>query len=82
MDVYKELFMASEEDEAVMNPEHYSKEISPWEYMEQNFTEEGFRGYLVGNIYKYLDRFERKAGRLDLLKAKKHLDKLLEVYQC
>jgi len=61
--------------------DHYkSKSIQPWEAMESWFTPEQFRGFLKGNIVKYLARCEEKGGLEDLKKAKHYLDKLVEVY--
>lgn len=61
-------------------PAHYDKSIQPWQYMESVMSEEAFKGYLVGNIIKYVSRFEDKGGREDLLKAEHYLTKLLSVY--
>jgi len=57
---------------------HYQKDIQPWEYMECVMSEEAFKGFLWGNVIKYVSRWEDKGGRQDLLKARHYLDKLLE----
>ena len=60
---------------------HYtSKDIQPWEAMESWMTEEQFKGFLLGNVIKYVARFQDKGGRIDLEKAQHYLDKLLEVW--
>jgi len=61
-------------------PSHYNHTIQPWEYMESVMTEDGFVGYLQGNVIKYISRFQDKGGREDLSKAKHYIDKLLSVY--
>jgi hypothetical protein len=47
--------------------------ISPIEYITSNNLE-----FEVGNIIKYISRFENKNGLEDLLKAKKYIDMLIE----
>jgi hypothetical protein len=61
--------------------DHYrSKEIQPWDAMEAWMSPEQFRGYLRGNIIKYIARCDDKGGREDLQKAQHYLAKLLEAY--
>ena len=61
--------------------EHYtSKDIQPWEAMQAWMTEEQFKGFLHGNVIKYIARFQDKGGVLDLQKCKHYLDKLIEVW--
>ena len=61
--------------------EHYtSKDIQPWDAMESWMTEEQFKGFLLGNVIKYVARFQDKGGKIDLEKAQHYLDKLLEVW--
>jgi hypothetical protein len=61
--------------------EHYlSKEIQPWQAMESWMTEEQFKGFLIGNVIKYVARFQDKGGMIDLQKASHYLDKLKEVW--
>ena len=60
---------------------HYtSKSVQPWEAMEAWMTEEQFKGFLTGNVIKYIARFQDKGGVLDLQKCKHYLDKLIEVW--
>jgi hypothetical protein len=59
---------------------HYQKSIQPWDYMEVVLTEEQFKGYLIGNVIKYISRFQDKGGAIDLQKCKHYLDKLIEVW--
>lgn len=60
---------------------HYTdKDVQPWEAMQAWMTEEQFKGFLIGNVIKYIARFQDKGGELDLQKCKHYLDKLLEVW--
>lgn len=60
---------------------HYTdKKIQPWDAMECWMSEEQFKGFLLGNVIKYLARFQEKGGTLDLEKAKHYLSKLIEVW--
>lgn len=60
---------------------HYtSKSIQPWQAMEAWMTEDQFKGFLKGNVIKYLARCDDKGGKIDLEKAKHYLDKLLTMY--
>ena len=61
--------------------EHYtSKTVQPWQAMESWMTEEQFKGFLKGNVIKYLARCDDKGGKIDLEKARHYLDKLIEFY--
>jgi len=60
---------------------HYQKlKIQPWDYMEATFTHEEFRGFLRGNIIKYLSRYKSNPLE-DLKKAHHYLTKLIEVME-
>jgi hypothetical protein len=61
---------------------HYTeKKVQPWDAMEGGWmTEEQFKGFLIGNVIKYIARFQEKGGVLDLQKCKHYLDKLIEVW--
>jgi len=59
---------------------HYtSKSVQPWEAMESWMSEEAFKGYIWGNVIKYMARWEDKGGVEDLKKAKHYLDKLISL---
>lgn len=60
--------------------DHYtSKSVQPWEAMESWMSEEAFKGYIWGNVIKYMARWEDKGGVEDLKKAKHYLDKLISL---
>jgi len=61
--------------------DHYLKlSIQPWDAMECWLTEEEFKGFLKGNIIKYIARCDHKGGRIDIEKIRQYVDKLLELY--
>ena len=56
--------------------DHYVKmPIDVWEFLEANLSVEEFKGYLKGNIIKYLMRKKYNSDE-DLLKAQHCLEKL------
>lgn len=58
---------------------HYEDmSIEPIEVMRSNFSREQYEGYLVGNILKYMMRYERKNGVQDLRKASTYLAELID----
>jgi len=61
----------------VNSPPHYNDgEIECIDAIEASMTKEAFRGYLKGNMLKYLWRYENKGGKEDLDKANWYLTKL------
>jgi hypothetical protein len=48
--------------------------IPPWDYIIANKLD-----YFEGNIIKYVSRWRLKGGITDLEKARKHIDKLIEL---
>ena len=63
-----------------INPSHYQQGgIETINYIQSKMSEEGFRGYLRGNILKYISRAELKNGKEDYEKALWYLKKLLEI---
>lgn len=63
-----------------INPPHYQKyKLEMFDNMQNSMTHEEFTGYLKGNVMKYLARYKDKSGVEDLNKAKRHIEKLIEV---
>jgi hypothetical protein len=63
-----------------INPSHYKKlPKQTIERIQDNLTPEEFKGYLKGNIFKYIDRYENKNGVEDLKKAQWYLEKLISI---
>ena len=64
----------------VNNPSHYtSGKIECIDAMQSCLTKEEFKGFLRGNIFKYIWRSPLKNGIEDLKKAQFYLTKLIEV---
>jgi hypothetical protein len=62
----------------VNNPLHYSSGgVEAIEALEACMTPEAFRGFLKGNVIKYVWRYENKNGLEDLKKAKWYLKALI-----
>lgn len=67
-------------NEVQVGGNHYtSKSVQPWEAMESWMSEEAFKGYIWGNVIKYIARWEDKGGVEDLKKAHHYLDKLISI---
>ena len=63
-----------------INPEHYQKyPLQMIENMQNSMTPDEFKGYLKGNIMKYISRYQDKNGVEDLKKADWYLNKLIEI---
>jgi hypothetical protein len=64
----------------VEKPEHYHQgAIECIEYIKGQLTEEQYKGYLAGSLYKYVHRFQYKNGNEDLRKAQWFLKRLTEL---
>ena len=65
--------------DTVVHPEHYNfGSIETIKYIEDKLTPTEFRGYIKGNVLKYLSREAHKNGTEDLKKAHWYLSYLLE----
>lgn len=69
--------------DAVNSPQHYaSGSVECIEAIKASMSSEAFRGYLKGNVQKYLWRYEKKVAPLeDLHKAQVYLRWLIEENQ-
>lgn len=71
-----------EPEKDVANQDHYKNQgIEPIEYMRSTFTQDEFRGFLRGNVTKYLARHKDKNGLEDLKKAQVYLGWLIEDWE-
>ena len=69
-----------EKTDNVNHPNHYnsySREVI--DTLQGSMTPDEFKGYLKGNIMKYVTRYQFKNGVEDLKKAKWYIEKLTEV---
>ena len=61
---------------------HYiTKSVQPWQAMEAWMSKEQFSGFLRGNAIKYLARCDDKGGLTDLKKARRYLERLIELHE-
>ena len=64
-------------DDRQVGGDHYKNlAVEPWAAMQAWMTPEEFRGFLKGNVIKYLARTK---GPNDIQKAHHYMEKLLEV---
>jgi hypothetical protein len=62
-----------------INPDHYKVGgIEVIDYMQAKMTTEEFKGYLKGNVLKYVSRYSHKNGVEDLKKAEWYLQRLIQ----
>lgn len=55
--------------------------ISTIEYIKAKLTSEQYEGFLLGNIHKYVSRYQYKDGLKDLKKARDYLNWLIELHE-
>ena len=68
----------AEDKDNVNRPAHYTQGgIECIDAIKAAMTPEAFRGFLKGNIQKYMWRYEKKNGLEDLKKARWYLDRLI-----
>jgi len=67
----------------VNHPSHYqgSNGIETIECIEAAMSKEAFKGYIQGNVIKYVMRYERKNGIEDLYKAQWYLNRLIDIVE-
>ncbi len=67
----------------VNHPSHYqgSNGIETIECIEAAMSKEAFKGYVQGNVIKYVMRYERKNGIEDLYKAQWYLNRLIDIIE-
>lgn len=62
-------------------PIHYMGKVEVIDYIEDKLTPEQFEGYLVGNVMKYMSRYQKKNGLEDLKKGSWYLNKLINTLE-
>lgn len=63
----------------VKKPEHYHKyALDTIAMLRDGFPPEVLRGFLIGNIYKYIQRYQLKNGHEDLRKAMRYMELLMD----
>lgn len=67
-------------NEKVNHPAHYAGKVECIEAIESCMSEEAFKGFLRGNIIKYLWRAGKKDSEIqEFKKAQWYLDRLIEM---
>ena len=66
-------------EDNVNHPSHYMGKVEVIDYIEDKLTKSQFEGYLLGNVIKYLSRYQKKNGIEDLKKGQWYLNKLISV---
>lgn len=75
----EETEMAQQTHDAVNHPSHYTTGgIECIDYIQEKLTPEEFRGYIKGNVIKYLTREQHKNGDEDIRKAQWYLNRLAD----
>lgn len=68
--------------DAINHPMHYAdRDIEVIDYIQDNMSVNQFRGYLEGNVIKYISRYKKKNGLQDLLKCRWYLNKLIQEFE-
>jgi hypothetical protein len=65
-------------EETKTSPNHYKGEIECIAAIKASMSQQQFKGYLKGNVMKYLWRYDRKNGLDDLQKADVYLQWLIK----
>ena len=64
--------------DSVDNPAHYNKGgVECIDAIRGSMSADAFRGFLKGNVMKYVFRYEAKNGLEDLRKARWYLERLI-----
>ena len=78
----KQVTVEIEEVDEVNHPPHYGfGGIEVIDYIKAKLTPEEFRGYLKGNVIKYISRDDHKNGIVDWNKADWYVDRYVEEVQ-
>ena len=65
--------------DTVNHPTHYmAGSMEVIDHIEDILTSEGFEGYCIGNVLKYVSRYRYKGGTEDLRKAEWYLSRIIE----
>lgn len=63
----------------VNHPAHYTQGgIECIQAIKAALTQDGYEGYLAGNVIKHMWRYQNKGGQEDILKARWYLNALIE----
>lgn len=72
-------FKKEDLEKYILSSEHYSGEIETIDYIQDKLADEQFEGYLLGNVIKYLSRYNNKGKQIkDIRKALTYLVWLID----
>ena len=76
----EKFYFLGHEGDPINHPTHYTQgKVECIDAIESaTVGKSGFEAYCVGNVIKYLWRYEQKGGKESVEKAKWHLQKLLD----
>lgn len=67
-------------EDTPIKPNHYKEGgMEPIEYMRMKMTKEQLEGFCLGNVLKYVSRYQHKNGIEDLKKAHWYLEELISI---
>lgn len=73
----------SVEDRMVEHPSHYrAGSVEVINIIEDQLTEEEYRGYIKGQVLKYITRERHKNGLEDMMKAHWYLERYIKHSKC
>jgi hypothetical protein len=75
---YKARMQSKSKTDQPHDPDHYKGAVECIAAIKASLSPVGYRGYLKGNIMKYLWRYEKKGGLQDLEKARVYLNWLID----
>ncbi|WP_061777172.1 DUF3310 domain-containing protein [Levilactobacillus senmaizukei] len=62
-----------------IRPDYYRKDGKDlFDHLTEIFPSQWFRGFMVGNVIKYVIRYQAKNGAEDLVKARTYVDRLIQ----
>lgn len=65
----------------VNQPSHYTTgEYEVIDYIKDKLSPDQYEGYCIGNVIKYVSRYEHKGGKEDLQKALVYLEWAIDNY--
>ena len=78
----EETEMKEQTHDAVNHPSHYTTGgIECIDYIQEKLTPEEFKGFVKGNVIKYLTREQHKNGDEDICKAQWYLNRLADTFK-
>lgn len=76
---FTKVYEQEEKTDNVNKPAHYLGNIEVIDYIRDKLTPEQIEGYYLGNVIKYISRYQKKNGVEDLKKAQVYLGWLIKL---